>query len=280
MNKRRSLLSMTGAVVALVALSGSVMAAGPVFSNGSFETGTYVPDVRGTGLRPSRRLAEARAIDGWTVTKGNVDWTGQVSGRPPRARRASTSTALRHAPAPSARPSPRRQQHLRRHRSSLSGNPDNARRRRSAVKTMTVEAAGTPRSRTRYNTSTQVARRSHEHGLDQGLHVRGEELQHDADLHQHDRQRLGPAIDNVGITQTLATGADCKKSGWQTMVDKHRHFVPEPGRLRQLLRHRREEPRQLVVAASQPRTLTTTAPDLSNRRGPFHARPEYPRSSP
>ena len=30
----------------------------------------------------------------------------------------------------------------------------------------------------------------------------------------------GPAIDNVVITQTLATGADCKKGGWKTMVDK------------------------------------------------------------
>ena len=38
LNKRRSILGMTGAVVALVALSGSVMAA-TVFDNGSFETG-------------------------------------------------------------------------------------------------------------------------------------------------------------------------------------------------------------------------------------------------
>ena len=31
----------------------------------------------------------------------------------------------------------------------------------------------------------------------------------------------GPAIDNVGITQTLATGADCKNNGWKAMVDKN-----------------------------------------------------------
>ena len=30
---------------------------------------------------------------------------------------------------------------------------------------------------------------------------------------------FGPALDNVVITETLATGADCKKGGWQTMVD-------------------------------------------------------------
>ena len=29
----------------------------------------------------------------------------------------------------------------------------------------------------------------------------------------------GPAIDNVVITETLATGANCKNSGWKTMVD-------------------------------------------------------------
>ena len=32
---------------------------------------------------------------------------------------------------------------------------------------------------------------------------------------------FGPALDNVRITETLATGADCKKGGWQTMVDRY-----------------------------------------------------------
>ena len=30
---------------------------------------------------------------------------------------------------------------------------------------------------------------------------------------------FGPAIDNVVVTETLATGAKCKNSGWKTMVD-------------------------------------------------------------
>ncbi len=30
---------------------------------------------------------------------------------------------------------------------------------------------------------------------------------------------FGPAIDNIVITETLATGANCKNSGWKTMVD-------------------------------------------------------------
>ena len=30
-----------------------------------------------------------------------------------------------------------------------------------------------------------------------------------------------PRIDNVVITETLKTGADCKKGGWQAMVDKY-----------------------------------------------------------
>ena len=31
----------------------------------------------------------------------------------------------------------------------------------------------------------------------------------------------GPVIDNIVITETLPTGADCKKDGWKTMVDKN-----------------------------------------------------------
>jgi len=35
----------------------------------------------------------------------------------------------------------------------------------------------------------------------------------------------GPAIDNIAITQTLATGANCKKGGWESMVDREgTHF--------------------------------------------------------
>ncbi len=30
---------------------------------------------------------------------------------------------------------------------------------------------------------------------------------------------FGPALDNVKIAATLATGADCKNSGWKTMLD-------------------------------------------------------------
>jgi hypothetical protein len=30
---------------------------------------------------------------------------------------------------------------------------------------------------------------------------------------------IGPALDNVVVTETLATGAQCKKDGWRTMRD-------------------------------------------------------------
>jgi hypothetical protein len=29
----------------------------------------------------------------------------------------------------------------------------------------------------------------------------------------------GPALDNISVTETLATGANCKKDGWKTMTD-------------------------------------------------------------
>ena len=31
----------------------------------------------------------------------------------------------------------------------------------------------------------------------------------------------GPAIDNIVVTETVATGAGCKNGGWKTMVDKY-----------------------------------------------------------
>ena len=46
--KRRSILGVTGALVATVAITGSAFAA-TLFTNGSFETGAYVQDETGYG---------------------------------------------------------------------------------------------------------------------------------------------------------------------------------------------------------------------------------------
>src|SRR5438046_1935873 len=74
LRKRRSILGITGAVVAMVALTGSVMAAGPLFANGSFEDGAYARFVPGYDF--GRLPAGSTDLTGWMITGGGVDWVG------------------------------------------------------------------------------------------------------------------------------------------------------------------------------------------------------------
>ncbi len=64
---------MTGAVVALVALSGSVMAASPL-TNPSFEDGSFVQLQAPYDF--ARLAAGSPALEGWTINGGGVDWIG------------------------------------------------------------------------------------------------------------------------------------------------------------------------------------------------------------
>src|SRR5262245_60545100 len=62
---------MSSAVLLTVALSSSALAAG--FGNGGFEKGDFNPEF---GLDFDRVPSGSPQIDGWQVTKGNVDWVG------------------------------------------------------------------------------------------------------------------------------------------------------------------------------------------------------------
>ena len=41
---------------------------------------------------------------------------------------------------------------------------------------------------------------------------------------QHHPRLLWPRLDDVSVTETVATGANCKDDGWRTMVDRRHHF--------------------------------------------------------
>ena len=128
----------------------------------------------------------------------------------------------------------------------LAGNPDNATNPAGAPAIKALDRRG-HRQRDEVLFVRRFGHVARRYGLDgYGLHVRSQGFQHDYYLHLEERRRLrGLSIDNVVVTETAATGASCKNGGWKTMVDKDVDSVQEPGRLRQLLRDRREEPRKL-----------------------------------
>ena len=244
--KRPAILGMTGAVVALVALSGSVMAAGR-----SSRTAASRP---GTTSRPSRdrtttRLATgSTAIAGWTVTKGNVDWTDGHW----QAAEGSKSIDLDGAEDTAGAISQTFDTVVNGTyvvTFSMSGNPGNP--AVSPIKTMrsTPPARRSLHLRHRHEGTTFADMK----WATPDLHVPGEEHPDHADLHQHDRQRLGPRDRQ---RRHHPDPRDRRRLQEERLADhgrQDRHLVPEPGRLRQLLRDRREEPRQLVGSGSQPR---------------------------
>ncbi len=235
------------ATMAVATVPASAMAAGPSSTTAASRTG---PTSRPSRDRTTQRLGTgSTAITGWTVTKGNVDWTGSGIWQ---AAEGSKSIDLDGAEDTAGAISQTFDTIVNGTyvvTFSMSGNPGNP--AVSPIKTMTVDAAGTTQAYT-YNTATNGTTFADMKWAAKTFTFVAKSTSTTLTFTSTTGSGWGPAIDNVVITQTLATGADCKKDGWQTMVDKHRHLVPEPGRLRQLLRDRREEPRLLIGSRSQP----------------------------
>jgi choice-of-anchor C domain-containing protein len=204
---------MTGAVVALVALSGSVMAAGPVFQNGSFENGNYVPTYEGQDYE---RLANgSTAITGWTVTKGNVDWTASGIWQ---AADGTKSVDLDGAEETAGAISQTFETHLNGTyvvTFAMSGNPGNP--AVSPSKTMTVDAAGTA---TPYIYDTTGNDFAHMNYVTKTFSFTATGPTTTLTFTSTTASGWGPVIDNIVITETNANGPSCKNSGWKTMTDR------------------------------------------------------------
>jgi Protein of unknown function (DUF642) len=99
----------------------------------------------------------------------------------------------------------------------MSGNPGNP--AVSPIKTMSVDAAGTTQAYT-YNTDTKGTTFGDMKWESQTFTFQAKSTQTTLTFTSTTGSGWGPALDNVVITQTLATGTDCKKGGWQTMVDR------------------------------------------------------------
>ena len=123
------------------------MAAGPVFQNGSFEAGNYAPTFAGQDFE--RLDTGSTAIDGWTVTKGNIDWTGSGIWQAAEGTKSIDLDGAEDTAGAISQTFDTVVNGTYVVTFSMSGNPGNP--AVSPIKTMTVDAAGTTQTYT-YNT--------------------------------------------------------------------------------------------------------------------------------
>ena len=209
---------MTGAVVALVALSGSVMA-GTVFDNGSFETGAYVQDAGGYGyMTVEASTPQAGVIDGWTVSNGEIDWIGKYWTASEGSKSIDLNGLKPGAISQTFATTPNSNYVVA---FKLAANPDNYNNDfgAPALKTLTVAATGSGNTTATYSFDAT----GHSHDAmgwkDAAYSFVAKGSSTTITFASTTPGVSGPAIDNISITQTLATGANCKNSGWKTMVD-------------------------------------------------------------
>ena len=246
--KRRSGLGIAIGGLAAVALSGAALAfSGP--TNASFETGTYVDN----GFGFEQLNAGDTSIDGWTVDAGSVDWVGtywpaqdgsmsiDMSGLEPGTLSQTFATTIGNTYTVSF---------------YLSGNP-----------------AGPPdgedarRQRDGRNGGQLLLRREREHPVQHELDA-GDVLlpcdghEHHAQLRQHDAGPIRPRPRQRRRDRNRPHQGRLQ-ARWLADDDRRRRQpLQEPGRLRQLLRHERQEPGGAAAgnrAGQARRTRTTTS---------------------
>ena len=148
----------------------------------------------------------------------SVDWTGTGIWPAANGTKSIDLDGAEGAPGAVSQTFDTTRQHLRRHLRHV-GQPGPATR---AIKTMTVDATGGRRSTFTYDTTRQ--------GQHPPLDMKwvpksytfvATSASTTLTFTSTTSSGYGPAIDNVVITETLKTGADCKNGGWKTMVDKY-----------------------------------------------------------
>ena len=263
--KRRSLLGIAGAVAATLVITGSAFAASAGVTNGGFEAGT-LSDAGHPGYQ--ELPAGSNELGPWSITSGSVDWIStywapasgtksiDLAGREPGAISQTISTTPYQTYTVTFK---------------LAGNTDSAN-----------NPAGGPTVKTALRRGRRADRQllvrhdrqdAGRHGLDdEGLHVQGDRRQHDHHVHEHERRllRRGARRHPGGRARRL----ELQEQRLEVDDRQRRPSLQEPGRLRQLLRHRREEPRRGLIH-SEHLTPRHTAParELASRG---FVRPPHP----
>jgi choice-of-anchor C domain-containing protein len=194
-------------MVASLALAGSALAVNG-FTNGGFETGTYSDS--GPGFQTLN--APSTAIDGWTVTAGSVDWIGTYwQPQEPRmsldldGNAAGTITQTFATTANNTYVV----------QFWLSGNPDGG----LGTKTLTVNATGGSTDSYSFVVTSTVSRENMGWLLQSAYTFVATSASTTLTFTSTTAGAYGPALDNVTVVETAATGASCKKGGWMTMHD-------------------------------------------------------------
>jgi choice-of-anchor C domain-containing protein len=204
--KRRSLLGGLTAAVVSLALAGTVLAAG--ISNGSFESGNYVDG----GFGFQTLAAGSTTITGWTVGGAGVDWISTYWTAQDGNMSLDLNALLPGSISQTFATSPNNTYAVQFY---LAGNPASG----PATRSLTVSATGaTSQAFTFDMTGTSLTAMGW--AVQQYNFVAtsaSTTLTFTADA--ANTTPYGPALDNVTVTETAATGAMCKNGGWRTMHD-------------------------------------------------------------
>jgi choice-of-anchor C domain-containing protein len=203
--KRRFGLGVVIGGLAVLALAGATLAFSPP-TNGSFESGTYVDG--GSGFEQLN--AGDPSISGWTVDSGSVDWIGtywtaqdgsmsiDMSGADAGTISQTFTTTIGNTYTVSF---------------FLAGNPAGP----PTVKTLDVSATGGTLNH--YSFDTTGSTLTSMNWMPESFSFLATTTSTTLSFVSTTAGPFGPAIDNVAVTETVATKSDCKQGGWQTMID-------------------------------------------------------------
>jgi choice-of-anchor C domain-containing protein len=202
--KRSGLGIATGGLAAIVFAGATLGFSG--LSNGGFESGTYIDN--GSGFEQLN--AGDTSLTDWTVDAGSVDWISTYWSAPEGAMSIDMSGAEAGTISQTFATTIGNSYSVS---FSLSGNPAGP----PNVKTLDVTATGgTAGSYTFDATGSTLATMT---WTEEVYTFVATSTSSTLTFTSTTASAFGPALDNVVVTETVPTGADCKEGGWQTMID-------------------------------------------------------------
>jgi choice-of-anchor C domain-containing protein len=213
---RKTSIGAAISLVASLALASSVFAAGP-YANGSFEQGTY----GGGGFQTLvAGTPNATAMDGWTVTAGSVDWVSNSyltwqseDGTYSVDMNGSSSSGVSAIGTISQ---------------TFDTTPNDTYTVEFWVSNNTACGPSTKSMTASAGSASETVEVDSSHDVYQGQWLAADALTFVATSDSatvefaadpSNTSNCGVAVDNVTVTQTASTGAQCKRGGWHSMVE-------------------------------------------------------------
>jgi choice-of-anchor C domain-containing protein len=211
-----------GAALAGAFLLASAASAATV-TNGGFETGP-TPD---PALGGYIEVPTHGTIDGWTVNSGTVDYIGSYW-QPSEGQYSIDLDGTSQGSISQTFATKFGSTYVVQF--DLSGNPDNFAPGEPTMKTLEVSATGTPAATFTYDVATKGnTRDAMKWDTDQAYSFMATGPSTTLTFSSKTGTFYGAALDNIRVTETLLTGANCKKDGWKTMQDYLGHSFKNQG---------------------------------------------------